>query len=531
MSNLGFDVLLKGTNFIRLLQGLWVAIRISLISVVLSIALGLVLGILMSLRKPVINAISKVYLEIVRIMPQMVLLFIVYFGESRNEALALEKADVFVPLKSDCDGNANTYAFAFRFIFIKESAGNPKILAEYEYLPVKKVGSFKSDEKLTKIWDVSAYTFELNTREGFLDGIKRDRWVWSGDAYQSAWLSSYIYDDNDTIKRTITMLMGKAPFDGHLNTISDYSFYWYGMIREYYERSGDVEFLKQVYPKMTEFMKFIESKLDEDGMYVRRPYDWVFIDWHQFDKDSGPMSAEQMLLWYAYDSMVKVSKILNKPYEFYEKRTKSIKKQIEKYWNESKGAYVDDYKTGNENVTRHANIFAVRFGLTTEKRKKIIFKNVILNDNVPKITTPFFKFFEIDALGEGGYRKKVVDIIRDYYGGMIDLGATSMWEDYDPADTGSRHYEMYGRPFGKSLCHAWGASTIYLAGRYILGVKFGKDGKSFTVEPLTEYLENYEGTVPVPGGVVTVKKQGKDISVSSDSKGGVLILGGKTTCL
>jgi len=89
MSNLGFDVLLKGTNFIRLLQGLWVAIRISLISVVLSIALGLVLGILMSLRKPVINAISKVYLEIVRIMPQMVLLFIVYFGATKAMGLNL----------------------------------------------------------------------------------------------------------------------------------------------------------------------------------------------------------------------------------------------------------------------------------------------------------------------------------------------------------------------------------------------------------------------------------------------------------
>lgn len=89
MSSLGFDVLLKGTNFIRLLQGLWVAIRISLISVALSIVLGMILGILMSLKKPVINLISGIYLEIVRIMPQMVLLFIVYFGATKALGLNL----------------------------------------------------------------------------------------------------------------------------------------------------------------------------------------------------------------------------------------------------------------------------------------------------------------------------------------------------------------------------------------------------------------------------------------------------------
>ena len=86
---MGFEVLLKGTNFIRLLQGLWVALRISLISVGISIVLGIILGTLMSLKKPVITAVSRVYLEIVRIMPQMVLLFIVFFGFSKAMGMNL----------------------------------------------------------------------------------------------------------------------------------------------------------------------------------------------------------------------------------------------------------------------------------------------------------------------------------------------------------------------------------------------------------------------------------------------------------
>ena len=80
---MGFEVLFKGTNFIRLLEGLGVALRISMISVGISIVLGMILGTLMSLKNPVITVLSRIYLEIVHIMPQMVLLFMVFFGFSK----------------------------------------------------------------------------------------------------------------------------------------------------------------------------------------------------------------------------------------------------------------------------------------------------------------------------------------------------------------------------------------------------------------------------------------------------------------
>ncbi len=83
MLDLGLDVLFKGTNMLRLLQGLWVAVKISLVSIVISLPLGVVVGYLMTLKNKVVRAIFRVYLEIVRIMPQLVLLFIVYFGSTR----------------------------------------------------------------------------------------------------------------------------------------------------------------------------------------------------------------------------------------------------------------------------------------------------------------------------------------------------------------------------------------------------------------------------------------------------------------
>jgi polar amino acid transport system permease protein len=98
MQSLGIDVLFKGTNLLRLLGGLWVAIRISLIAVAISIALGLVVGVLMTSNSRVLKTIFRVYLEIVRIMPQMVLLFIVYFGTTRvfGWNLSAEASAIFV---------------------------------------------------------------------------------------------------------------------------------------------------------------------------------------------------------------------------------------------------------------------------------------------------------------------------------------------------------------------------------------------------------------------------------------------------
>lgn len=83
VTELGINVLFKGKNMIRLLGGLGVALQISLISVLLCIPLGILLGVVMTWKNPVTKALSRLYLEIVRIMPQMVLLFLVYFGTTR----------------------------------------------------------------------------------------------------------------------------------------------------------------------------------------------------------------------------------------------------------------------------------------------------------------------------------------------------------------------------------------------------------------------------------------------------------------
>lgn len=98
MENMGYEVLFKGTNFLRLCEGLWVTLRIALIAMMLSVVLGFLLGIIMNIQNRGIRAVCRVYLETVRIMPQLVLLFLAYFGAAKHLGMNLsgENAAVLV---------------------------------------------------------------------------------------------------------------------------------------------------------------------------------------------------------------------------------------------------------------------------------------------------------------------------------------------------------------------------------------------------------------------------------------------------
>ena len=83
MLGTAIDLLSKGTNFERLLYGLWVTIKLSLISAIFSIIFGILFGLFMVIKNPITKIISQIYLQTIRIMPPLVLLFIAYFGVTR----------------------------------------------------------------------------------------------------------------------------------------------------------------------------------------------------------------------------------------------------------------------------------------------------------------------------------------------------------------------------------------------------------------------------------------------------------------
>ena len=174
-------------------------------------------------------------------------------------------------------------------------------------------------------------------------------------------------------------------------------------------------------------------------------------------------------------------------------------------------------------------MFAIIYGYADEKERKSICENVLFNDFIDKITTPYMRFYELEAICMMGGQSTVLQEIKTYWGGMLKVGATTFWEKYNPADKGVEHYAMYGRPYGKSLCHAWGASPIYLLGKYFLGVQPTSPGyETFTVSPVLGTLEWMEGDVPTPFGKIHVEMDQNRVRVKSDGGHGMLFIAGKT---
>ncbi|MBK8089770.1 MAG: alpha-rhamnosidase [Chitinophagaceae bacterium] len=464
----------------------------------------------------------------------------VYYGESEEEALSIEHCETLDRVDVDNPAKKNEImklSKAYRFVNVQYDEGVTldSVSMLYEYADVKERGSFTcNDEKINRIYDVAKYTFELNTREFFIDGIKRDRWIWSGDAYQSYLMNYYLYFDSETVKRTTYALRGKDPVTGHINTIMDYTFYWFLGIYDYYLYTGDKNFIAQNYDRMKTLMDYILARRNKDGLMEWMTGDWIFIDWAEGLSKKGEVSFEQLLLARSLETMALCANISNDKdaaTEYNALAADMRKKLFDIYWNDQKQALVHSRVDGKqtEDVTRYANMFFIFFDYFNQQQKQQVKTSVLLNNNIQKITTPYMRFYELEALCALGEQSYVLKEMKDYWGGMLKLGATSFWEEYNPAKQGAEHYAMYGREFGKSLCHAWGASPLYLLGKYYLGVKPTAPGyAAYLVESNLGGLEWIQGKVPTPDGEIELYVSKEQVKIKAATGEGTIRLKSKT---
>lgn len=478
----------------------------------------------------------------------------IYYGESSEEALDTERGETLDRLQTvggqvtdlathdvaACVDHTYTLGSskAFRYVYVTRDAGVTlsDVSMQYEYLPETYRGSFRcNDQELNRIWEVGAYTMHLTTREFFIDGIKRDRWVWSGDAIQSYLMNYYLFFDSESVKRTIWLLRGKDPVTSHSNTIMDYTFFWFLSVYDYYLYSGDRHFVSQLYPRMQTLMDYVLGRTNPNGMVEGQTGDWVFVDWADGYMDKkGELSFEQVLFCKSLETMALCAELVGDTvhYANYRGLAAALKAKIEPaFCNEEKQALVHnrvrtqqgDYAQSSA-VTRYANMFSVFFNYLDDQKKQRIKQSVLLNDSIMKITTPYMRFYELEALCALGEQTAVMKEMKAYWGGMLRQGATSFWEKYNPEESGTAHLAMYGRPYGKSLCHAWGASPIYLLGKYYLGVRPLSAGyETWSVTPVLGGLKWMEGCVPTPKGEIAVYMDTKTIRLKAPQGKGYLM--------
>ena len=376
------------------------------------------------------------------------------------------------------------------------------------------VGSFKcSDERLNKIWETGAYTVQLNMQDYLWDGVKRDRLVWLGDLHPEVMTVNNVWGNHDVVRRTLDFGKADTPLPGWMNGFSSYSMWWLLIQRDYYLHCGDLAYLRENRDYILGLTKQLDECVDENGKEnmtgVR------FLDW--------PTSEQEDVIHAGLQSLTCM--------------TLNAARQIAGWLKDNELDQVacnclDRMKKYNLKPCDATQAISLSLLAGTSADRDADCKKLI--DNGLDSFSPFYGYYAVEALAECGEIDTAMKMISDYWGSMLDLGATTFWEHLNYSDTKKAGrideivpagtYDIHGDGgeycyvgLRQSLCHGWAAGPTPWLQRYVLGVKPVEPGcKTVEVKPHLGDLAYAEGTVPTPYGPLSVK-------ATKDAKG-------KTVC-
>lgn len=454
-----------------------------------------------------------------------------YYGETLSEALSdeyCEQISRFMPKNGKyCDKIGK----AFRYLRVVGSE-NYRLKVEEEYTPKKYLLRVDmQDETLEKIVKTALDTYAACDREFLLDGIKRDRWVWSGDVYQALKDEYFVSYDLATARRNILTLLGKTPVISYINQIMDYTLYAVMAAGEYFDHSGDTEFIANIYDILKEHVDYALGRTDGDGFLYGRDNDWVFVDWNSELDTAGELCFEQILFFLALKNFVRIGNALQKDVSNYALAARKLKRKInEVFWDDTRGVYIHSRKGGKKSdaVTAYANMFAVLYGFADTKKCAKIKRALLGDKSIPAVNTPYMQAYKLSCLFELGETETACKEIYEYWGGMVAEGATTFWEYYEKGDKNEPPRPMYGRPFAMSRCHIWSAGVLYLVPRYFYGIRNDIEfGEKFVAKPNCALVKNSGITVAMKRGKLNIKVKEDEIEVYSTEIGGTLIAFGR----
>jgi alpha-L-rhamnosidase len=388
-------------------------------------------------------------------------------------------------------------------------------IAIYKEVPYR--GSFQcSDELLNRIWNVGAYTVHLNMQDYIWDGIKRDRLVWVGDMHPETMTIWTVFGEDDAVERSLEFIRLETPLPGWMNGLATYSIWYLIIVSDWFMHTGKLEWLREQQEYLTGIYEQLSVNIDEDGKNCVK--DGRFLDWPSNDRPIVTDAGIQAMHYIATHKMEKIFTLLGDK----EKAAQCVK-DMER---------LKQYKTNYED-SKQAAALLVLAGL---KDAKTVNEELLKVDGAAGMST-FMGYYILSARAMAGDYQGSLDCIRDYWGGMLSLGATTFWEDFDmewmkqaaPIDRLPREGEVdihgtYGRycyqGYRHSLCHGWAAGATPWLTENVLGVKVLEPGcREVSITPHLGDLDWAEGTFPTPYGEISiVHKKQKDGSIQTKVK-------------
>lgn len=439
-------------------------------------------------------------------------------GESRAEALSDDPHESRHDVVRRADGRWTTvHPLGFRYLRISHMPNAAYVEAQVH--PTPRRGAFaSSDPQLDRIWATSAYTLRASMQRLTLDGIKRDRMPWVGDQALALLSNAYAFGDPGILVDGLDAL--GRPTEGYANGISDYSLWWIVAARQMRRFHGVTS------PRMVEtaeaLMTDLAAMCDEEGVFRPRSFESdfadssagaIFIDWGM-SIDEGLMPTALQLLWHW--ALRCVAELTGEA-RWTARADRVRATLIARAWDPQRRRWNKNLD-GGPVPCAYADAFAV---LGDIARGEDAYVSGYTIADARRMGTPFMAGFGLLALADTGASADVVAGVRERWQPMLDLGATTFWEE---GVSDASPWEMYGRPFGKSLCHGWASAPAFLLPMAILGVEPLTDGwREVRVRPRLGGLEWAATVIPTPLGDLTIEAKGDGVRV--DAPEGMTIVG------
>ncbi len=308
---------------------------------------------------------------------------------------------------------------------------------------------------------------------------------------------------------TLDRLMGPAPVNQHVNGIPGYSSFWFTGTADYYRHTGDKKFLESTHARMVELLNFVDKEFDERNVYANKSNVWLYVDWSPDLNGDTPETRRATTLEF-YRAYREGSWMLRElgdtaNADKYEHRATQIKTGAEKY--------LLDASTGTFGPRWETNAAAVIGGAAGPDQYEAIWKHVL--SEVGKrptngmIISPYYNYYVIRAMAQVGHREDALAWIRQYWGGMLNEGATSFWEAYDPAwykeDFHSSLQSDNRSGYFVSLAHGWSAGPTAWLMEQVLGIEpTGAGFSTVDIRPDLVDLQWAKGAEPTPKGLLKV---------------------------
>jgi len=374
---------------------------------------------------------------------------------------------------------------------------------------VKYQGFFQSSEtKLNRMWMVGAYTAHLCMQDDIWDAPKRDRGRWMGDLDVSGRTIEDAFDDHFLMEETLDRLLGAAPVTHHVDGIAGYSAFWITGEAEYYRHTGSRKQLESVHERLVQLLHYMETELDDRKLYANTTRALPFVDWSpELDSDTPELRMATQFEFYAgfRDGIYLLHELGDtQNAAVFQKRADEMKAAAQKYLLDKSGSFGTRWQT---------NAYAVLSDVADPSQYDAIWRNALSSVGHIKynglIITPYYNYYVISAMAKMGHRAEALDWIRQYWGGMIDEGATSFWEGYDPSwYTQDFHASLQAdgtTGYQASLAHGWSSGVTPWIMEQILGIQpRGAGFSEVDIRPDLLGLEWAKGGEPTPRGMLTV---------------------------